>query len=185
METATLETKVLDAAEALFYGRGLQTVGMDQIRSASGVSLKRLYQLFPSKDTLVLAYLHRRDERWRAELTRQVAAVTEAPRERILAVYDWLDRWFREPDFRGCAFVNSFGELGAASEPVAEAARAHKAAFRDWLSDLVAAAGLPEHLTDQLFLLAEGAITTAAVSGGPEPARQAREAARALMDAAG
>jgi AcrR family transcriptional regulator len=157
---------------------------MDEIRSASGVSLKRLYQLFPSKEDLVQAYLRRRDVRWRREL----AAYTEAqatPRERILTVFDWLYDWFGEPDFRGCAFSNSFGELGATSPAVAETARAHKESFFLYLADLTAAADEPTWLADHLALLAEGAIATAAITGSPEPARRAREAARLLLAAAG
>ena len=49
MDPQTAKARVLDAAEELFYGRGVQDVGMDEIRSASGVSLKRLYRLFPAK----------------------------------------------------------------------------------------------------------------------------------------
>ncbi|MBZ4323292.1 TetR/AcrR family transcriptional regulator [Streptomyces huiliensis] len=174
------EGRVLDAAEELFYGRGLQAVGMDAIRAASGVSLKRLYQIFPSKDVLVEAYLSRRDERWRASLERFADARPAGP-ERVLAVFDWLHAWFREPDFRGCAFANSYGELGATHPGVAAAARNHKAAFRRYLAGLAAGAGGSEALADQLLLLAEGAIGTAAVSGSAEPALHARAAARALM----
>ncbi|WP_171166698.1 TetR/AcrR family transcriptional regulator [Streptomyces sp. I05A-00742] len=180
VEQETLEGRVLDAAEGLFYGRGLQAVGMDTIRAASGVSLKRLYQIFASKDSLVEAYLCRRDERWRASLER-FADERPAGSERVLAVFDWLHRWFREPDFRGCAFVNSYGELGAAHPGVAAAARSHKDAFRRYLAGLVAGAGAPDALTGQILLLAEGAITTAAISGSPEPALHAREAARVLL----
>ena len=64
MDSATAREQALDAAEKLFYGRGIQSVGMDDIRGASGVSLKRLYQLFPAKEQLVEAYLERRDVRW-------------------------------------------------------------------------------------------------------------------------
>ncbi|MDI5907056.1 TetR family transcriptional regulator, partial [Streptomyces sp. 12257] len=46
MDSAVARERALDAAEELFYGRGIQSVGMDDIRGASGVSLKRLYQLF-------------------------------------------------------------------------------------------------------------------------------------------
>ncbi|GHC46468.1 TetR/AcrR family transcriptional regulator [Streptomyces cinnamoneus] len=178
----SVEDRVLDAAGELFYARGLQAVGMDAIRGASGVSLKRLYQLFPSKDALVEAYLRRRDEHWRGALARHVEAVPAGP-GRVLAVYDRLGQWFAEPDFRGCAFVNSFGELGGTSPVVAGLARAHKDAFRRYVADLVDAAGAPATLTDPLVLLAEGAITTAALSGSAEPARHAREAARVLLDA--
>lgn len=181
METAAQETRILDAAEVLFYGRGLQAVGMAEIRDASGASLKRLYQLFPSKDHLVEAYLRRRDVRWRASLAHHADA--QPPGEhRILAVFDWLRSWFREPGFRGCAFVNSFGELGATSDAVAAAARDHVDALKTYLAGLVAEAGHSARLADSLLLLVEGAITTAAVSGNSAAADQAREAARMLLE---
>ncbi|MER7792563.1 TetR/AcrR family transcriptional regulator [Streptomyces sp. NPDC097640] len=176
--------RVLDAAEELYYGRGVQAVGMDAVRTASGVSLKRLYQLYPSKSALVEAYLRRRDARLLDGLARYVEAVPGPPEKRLSAVFDWLYEWFGEPDYRGCAFINSYGELGATTPEVAAAARAHKEAFRQYVAGLVATAGLPAPLAAHLALLAEGAITTAAISGSPEPAREAREAARVLMDAA-
>lgn len=38
MDSTAAREQALDAAEELFYGRGIQTVGMDDIRGASGVS---------------------------------------------------------------------------------------------------------------------------------------------------
>ncbi|OQR60427.1 TetR family transcriptional regulator [Streptomyces maremycinicus] len=180
MDSATAREQALDAAEKLFYARGVQAVGMDDLRGASGVSLKRLYQLFPAKEQLVEAYLERRDVRWRGLLAQSVAR-REDPRERILAVFDWLAQWFGEPDFHGCAWINAYGELGATSERVAGQVRSHKRAFREYLGALVADAGLPDALTGPLFLLAEGAMVTAGIDGGTAPAAEAREAARLLL----
>ncbi|MCS0636776.1 TetR/AcrR family transcriptional regulator [Streptomyces sp. LP05-1] len=179
-ETA-IRTQVLDAAEELFYGRGIQAVGMDAVRSASGVTLRRLYQLFPSKGELVEAYLLRRDRRWREELAAAVDRAGGSAADRVLAVFDWLDRWFAAPDFRGCAFVNAFGELGGTAPEVAAAARHHKDALRGYLAGLTVEAGATAATGDHIALLAEGAITLAAVSGAPSPARSAREAARLLL----
>ena len=184
-ETAD-SARILDAAERLFYERGVQAVGIDDIRTAAGLSLKRLYQLFPSKDRLVVAFLERRDRRWRGRLEDFVAARTAAgaePIERILAVFDWLGEWFAEPGFRGCAWINSHGELGGISADVARLAQAHKRAFRAYLAGLVAGAALPEPLTDELFLLAEGAMVTAGIFGRPDPAAVARRAAATLLAA--
>ncbi|MGO4418910.1 TetR/AcrR family transcriptional regulator, partial [Streptomyces sp. MCAF7] len=36
MELEATEQRILDAAEELLYGRGIQSVGMDAIRTASG-----------------------------------------------------------------------------------------------------------------------------------------------------
>lgn len=100
MDDEEARTRLLDAAEELFYRHGIQAVGMDRIRTASGVPLKRLYRLFPAKESLVTAYLERRDRRWLTSLRTAALTPTE-PRARVLAVFDWLADWFTEPDFRG------------------------------------------------------------------------------------
>ncbi|WP_216215885.1 TetR/AcrR family transcriptional regulator [Amycolatopsis aidingensis] len=173
MDHAEATDRLLDAAGKLFYERGVQAVGMDAIRAESGVSLKRLYQCFPAKEALVEAYLRRRDERWRASLTGYVAARGNDP----LAVFDWLHAWFSEPGFRGCAFINCFGELGPNAPGVTAAARAHKTAVRSYLRTLAA----PDALADQLFTLLEGATVTAAINGDPAIALTSKAAARALL----
>ncbi|MFJ9242107.1 TetR/AcrR family transcriptional regulator [Streptomyces sp. NPDC101776] len=182
MDSAAAREQALDAAEKLFYGRGVQSVGMDAVRTASGLSLKRLYQLFPAKEELVEAYLERRDLRWRGHLAEHVERHDD-PRERIPAVFDWLEGWFGEADFRGCAWINSYGELGSTSERVVAQVRAHKRAFREYLTALVTDAGLPAALAGQLFLLAEGAMVTAGITGSAEPATEARAAAVSLLRA--
>lgn len=180
MDEDSARTRLLDAAEDLFYARGIQSVGIDAIRDASGVPLKRMYQLFPGKEQLVEAYLERRDVKWRGQLAEYVQRHDD-PRRRILAVFDWLQTWFGEPGFRGCAWINGYGELGPASPAVSVQARRYKEAFRAYLHDLVTAAGLPEPLADHLYLLAEGAMVTAAIFSTPEPAIQARSAAEDLL----
>jgi AcrR family transcriptional regulator len=180
-ETSPRE-RVLDAAESLFYARGVQSVGMDAIRDAAGVPLKRLYALFPSKQRLVIAVLERRDARWRHRLEVHVERVSD-PLDRIVGVFDWLATWFAEPGFRGCAWINFHGELGAADEAVTEQARRHKAAFRDYLARLAREAGLSTAVADAVFLLAEGAIVTAGITGSPASAAQAQAAAWALISA--
>ncbi|GAA2209703.1 helix-turn-helix domain-containing protein [Nonomuraea monospora] len=171
--------RLLTAAGELFYRRGIRAVGMDDVRAASEVSLKRLYQCFPSKEALVVAYLERRDERWMGSLTSYV-------REhggQVGAVFGWLERWFGEADFRGCGFVNAYGELGPTSEAVAGVVRRHKRRLRDYLRGLVA-----DDLTaEQLLVLVDGATVTAMVDPerGAAAARAAGEAARALTAARG
>nr|WP_222131511.1 TetR/AcrR family transcriptional regulator [Pseudonocardia sp. C8] len=170
---------LLATAERLFYEHGIGAVGMDRVRAASGLPLKRIYRSVPGKEALVAAVLRRRDVRWRGDLAAAVERVAD-PRERVLAVFDWLARWFAEPGFRGCAWINAFGELGPSSEAVRAEVRAHKHAFAEQLRGWVRAAG--STCVEPVFLLAEGAMVTAAVTGSPEPARQAREAVAVLLD---
>lgn len=170
--------RVLEAAEELFYAQGVQAVGMDAVRARSGVSLKRLYQSFPAKNDLVEAYLLRRDERWRESLRFFVHARGDDP----LAVFDWLYAWFGEAGFRGCAFVNSFGEFGEPAPGIAAAIRKHKAEVRAYVRGLIPDNSTADHtLADQLFSLMEGATVLAAITGDPGEANTARAAAKALL----
>jgi AcrR family transcriptional regulator len=175
--------RVVDAADELFYARGIRAVGMDDVRNAAGVSLKRLYSLFPGKDGLVLAVLRKRHAMWTDGLTGAVDSIDD-PRDRLLAVYDFLSEWFAEDTFRGCGFINAFGELGPTSPEVAAYAREHKRSFQKQIAQLVADAGVDVSLAPQLAILAEGAQTTAAIEGSPGAATHARRAAETLIDAA-
>lgn len=184
MPDRSAQTQLLDAAEGLFYERGIQAVGMDEIRAAAGLSLKKLYVLYPSKERLVAAVLERRDRRWRGSLAAHVDRQAE-PVARIVAVFDWLCRWFDEPGFRGCAWINANGELGAISPTVARLAQDHTGAFREYLEALVHDADLPDRIADHLVLLAEGAMAIGGITRRGEPARQALEAACDILAAAG
>jgi AcrR family transcriptional regulator len=183
MDDATAVERILDTADRLFYEQGLLSVGMDRIRDASGVSLKRIYRLFSAKEDLVVASLRRRDQSFLQALTTYTDELA-TPRDKILGVFDFLEAWFREPDFRGCAFINAFGEMGPSSPCVAEVVRDQKHALHELLAGLVAEADGPTVLADQLFILVNGAITSAAILASPDSARHAQAAARALLDAA-
>ncbi|MGM5068931.1 TetR/AcrR family transcriptional regulator [Rhodococcus qingshengii] len=184
MDNHEANERILAAAENLYYRKGFAAVGMDELRTAAGVSLRRLYGLYPSKTDIVTAVLTRKHAEWESGLIQAVAAAGNAARERLLAVYAYLEDWFCTDGFRGCAFINAFGELGGTNPAIAHIVREHKAAFQRYMEGLVANIGGSELLAAQLSILAEGAQTTAAISGDPHVAAQARAAAEVLIGAA-
>jgi AcrR family transcriptional regulator len=183
MEDQAAQTMVLEAAERLFYGHGIRSVGMDQIRDASKIPLNRLYRLFPSKEHLVEEVLRRRDVIFMDAVTEFVAD-RPSPRDKVLGLFDYLYEWFREPNYRGCPFINAYGEMHATSARVTAVVEAEKLALLSFLSELVAAAKAPRAVAEQLLILANGAMVMAAILRSPEPARAAKTAAAALMPAA-
>ena len=174
--------QVVNAADELFYARGIQAVGMDELRTAAGISLKSMYTLFPSKTAIVAEVLRGRTAQWndgiRAEADRH-----DTPRGKLLSIFDFLDHWFREDNFHGCAFINSFGELGGTMPEVADAAQQHKKNFIEYVTELAVEAGCEPTVGQQIALLAEGAQTTAAISESPESTAVAKAAAETLLDA--
>lgn len=182
MQSIDTREQILTTAKQLFYARGYGAVGMDDIRDGAGVSLRRLYAEFPSKESVVIGVLGELHSDWERGVRAAVQAEPD-PRAKALAIYDFLAGWFAEDDFRGCGFINAFAELGAGSAAVAAVARAHKESFQAFVRDLVTSAGGSAKLASQLAILAEGAQTTAAIAGTADAAADARDAARVLIDA--
>src|SRR4051794_31377928 len=99
--------RVLDHSYELFARRGIRDVGVDEVIQAAGVAKATLYRHFPSKNALVLAFLERREEIWTRGFVEAGAERRGAtPEERLLAIFDVFDEWFRREDFEACSFIN-------------------------------------------------------------------------------
>ena len=125
-------TRILDAASEAFYRQGIAAVGVDAIVADAGVAKSTLYRHFPSKDDLVVAFLRRRDERWRAWLRSEVERLSPDPAGRPLAVFDALGGWFASEAFRGCAFINAAAEIADPTHPARAAVQEHKRLCGDY-----------------------------------------------------
>ncbi|MEQ8901748.1 MAG: TetR/AcrR family transcriptional regulator [Roseovarius sp.] len=182
---------LVDSALKLFYAGGFNATGIDKILAESGVAKMTLYKHFRSKDELILAVLHRRDEQFRNWLMGEMEKAAPDPRGRLLAMFDALETWFEGRAFKGlgfhgCAFINAAGEFGDHAHPAHRAAAEHKRSILDYLERLCSEAGAsaPRHLAEQLALLKEGAIATAHVRGMPEAAQVAKEMAAGIIQMA-
>ena len=176
--------RLLAAADKLFYEEGVNTVGIDRVIEAAGVAKATLYSSFGSKEGLIVAYLRARLER-RQRRTMDYLAKARTPRERILAPFDVLDSFIREPGFNGCAFMNANAEAqpGGAVERAAHESRTWtRSLFTDLARDV--GAPEPEALAHQLVLLYDGALVSSRMDHDPDAALTAKASAASLVDAA-
>lgn len=111
-ETLSVRNKILRTAIFLFNEQGVHTVGIDRIIAESGVAKMSFYKHFPSKDDLISSFLEYRDRVQFERLHRHTVERTDDPREQLLGIFDSLEEWFREKDFRGCAFTRGLFEFG-------------------------------------------------------------------------
>lgn len=176
----SMRTRLLDAVEQVFYARGIQAANMSELRDAAGLPLKRIYQLFPGKDDLIVAFLRRRHERMMTAIEERVAAAG-SPKGRLTAVFDHLDAWFHEPSFRGCPWTHAYGELGATNAAVAAEVDHHEREFRALVTRIVLDAGYPPEMADVVYLLVAGAVTTAGVQKSLGAALEAQRGVEMLL----
>src|SRR5258708_23843023 len=167
----------------LFSRHGIHAVGVDTISARSGVAKMTLYRHYPSKDDLALAFLRRREESWtRGWLQRDVERRARTPGERLLAVFDVFDKWFRRSDFEGWSFAKVLLEHGDRGHPVRKAAEAHIETIRAFLRRLAADAGVRDVdvFARQLQMVMMGSIV-AAYAGDRDAARRAKEIGLLLL----
>ncbi|MEJ2653907.1 MAG: TetR/AcrR family transcriptional regulator [Acidihalobacter sp.] len=149
--------RILLAAHALFYGDGIRATGIDRVIATAGVTKVTFYRHFPSKNDLVLAFLEYRHERWMAWF----AQALERHGGGVNALLPTLNEWFAAADFRGCAFINSVGELGDALPEVRGVARRHKQDMTDAIAKLLPPSAMRERYARAVAVAVDGAVVHA------------------------
>ena len=157
---------LVNTALQLFYEKGINSVGINEVLQVSGIAKKTLYNYFSSKDELVLATLKVRDQVFLAWLEKELTAA-KSDEDVIRSLFNALDSWFKEKadeltTFRGCYFINSSVESAASNPAINEYCASHKQQVRQLIKSKLKAED--ESLLDLLCTLKEGAIVTAYVS---------------------
>ncbi|MBK0095855.1 TetR/AcrR family transcriptional regulator [Erwinia sp. S63] len=184
-KTTDTRDKILKTAEELIYQNGIHAMGMDLLVKTSGVARKSIYRHFANKEDVASAALTERDERW-MQWFRTESDKGKTPQERILNMFTVLKSWFESDGFRGCAFINTAGEVGDPEDPVRQIARMHKQKLLDYALELTEQLNVehPEDLARQLLILLEGAITMSYVMGDGSAADNAQDIAKLMLERA-
>ena len=175
--------QLIDTALRLFVHHGFRATGIDTILAEAGVAKMTLYHHFKSKDELIVAALRRRDADWREWFIGRVTKLGRTPRERLFAVFDVMEEWFRNKDYHGCSFGQAATEFRDPRHAIHKMALEHKQQMLAYFRELAANAGAkdPELLAQQISLLVEGAVIHMEVFREPQVARIADAAAQKLV----
>jgi AcrR family transcriptional regulator len=175
----TTREKLLAAASWLFCHTGFQATGVDAIARRAGTAKTSLYKHFGSKDGLIEAVLEREGAAWRAWFFTEMGRTTAEGEGRLLAMFDVLERWFADPQFFGCPFINAAGEFDIHNIRLRKIIVAHKTHLNGWVAAQAEMLGIRDsRLTVEYFtLLMDGAIVAAQISGNSAYARHAKSLA--------
>jgi AcrR family transcriptional regulator len=176
------ELRILDAAEELFFSRGVAATPIDAVIERAGVSAATLYRGWASKESLLAAALERRQRAWIAVWDAAVERAADDA-SRLLAVFDALDEFRAQPrGSRWCAFLGAAAEYVDAPAEVSAAVREDTRALRERLTafahPLVDTGERAGALAEQLLLVVTGdlAMRLREPGTGSAPARAVAEA---------
>lgn len=166
--------RILLVAHELFYRDGIRATGIDRVIAESGVAKLTFYRHFPSKNDLVREFLELRHRLW---MDWFVAALERHGGD-SKALVPALGEWFASGSYRGCAFINSVGELGDTLPDVVAITRRHKQDMADAIAALLPASRQRKRLATDLALAVDGAIVRAQFDEDPEAALASLERIR-------
>lgn len=186
--TSSKRDELVDIASALFYEQGYGATGIKQIIDTAGIAKGTFYSHFDSKEELGLAWLKNRHAVWNSWLNARLDK-TKSAEKKLLALFDFLESWMTECDFRGCAFLNTLAEVPNPDHAMRDEVLAHK---RDLKSKIEALA--IEHFSDRpasygkhkgtvIFLLFEGSLVEAQNFRDVSPIVSARKEVKNLLAA--
>jgi AcrR family transcriptional regulator len=184
MATTRPRERILDAATRLFGEEGCHATSVDRVIGQADVAPMTLYRQFGGKDELVTATLERWSERWLGRLRDEAAQGGDDAGARLEGLWDALEKWFADEDFRGSYVDNVATELRARpGHPAQAPIAAHRAALRELLQDIAAAAGAPSPTGAalQLQMLIDGATAVAMLDRQPGAAASARAMATTVL----
>jgi AcrR family transcriptional regulator len=170
-QTPGARERILLTAHDLFYREGIRATGIDRVIAESGVTKVTFYRHFPSKNLLIREFLEYRHQRW-------IAWFIDALQRHgggVKALYPALAEWFTDQSFRGCAFINSVGELGTTLPEVVEITLRHKEEMTDVIANLLPTSRHRKQNAQALALAIDGAIIRAQYDKTPAAALKAFE----------
>jgi AcrR family transcriptional regulator len=175
---------VLRVADELFYAHGITGVAMSDVRDASGVSMRRLYTMYPSKRELVAAWLSDRHTNWMEWFTTSVDRYVADGADPVLATFDAIADLVTSPGYRGCAFVNSLAETNEIDDSHRTIIAAHKRDLVDHLARLAARRhpSAPAWFPAALAVVVDGAIVQSTIFASTEPLDAARATVQTLLE---
>lgn len=154
---------IIETASALFYSRGYNLVGINEIIEESGIAKATLYNHFKSKEDLCLAYLDKRDK----ELINNIQVFCDKkPKgpKRLIALLEFLLPFFESENFNGCWCLRTIAEVPQDNVRIRGKIKTNKNLFLDFIqaqveenmSQLSKAKRLK--LGRTIYLLYEGAV---------------------------
>ncbi|GGT23272.1 TetR/AcrR family transcriptional regulator [Streptomyces chromofuscus] len=182
---ASPRDRLLDAAARLFYRDGV-SIGVEALCRSAGVSKRSMYQLFDSKDEVLAASLERRIPAYEAQLALG-SPHAGTPRERILHVFERLEKASGDADYWGCPYLAALVELKNPEHPASVVARAAKERLKTAFRTQAELGGArdPELLARQLMLVFDGASARSGARVEALDDGLATATAGALLDASG
>lgn len=186
MARADTRQMIIDTASDLFYERGYNLVGINEIIEKSGIAKATLYNHFKSKEDICLAYLDFRDNQLLNDIEDFCQKKPKGDK-RLIGVLEFLLSFFESDGFNGCWCLRTLAEIPKDNVRIRLKIQENKKAFFAFVASLVEdnKSSLPkkkrEKLSRNIYLLYEGALAESHLQNEAWPIHDSIDVLKTLL----
>lgn len=186
MKYSEINQKIIETASSLFYKNGYNATGINEIIAESEIAKATLYNHFKSKEDICIAYLRFKNEAFLKDITSYTRSKAEG-KAQILAIFDFLQLFFRDKDFNGCWCIKTISEIPKDNERIKNEIQNQKMNFIQFIRELLQDnlknlnAEALNSLSRKIYLLYEGAVAESHLHQAEWPIVEAREMCEQTM----
>lgn len=177
---------ILRVASELFYKQGFNSTGINQIIAEADIAIGSLYNHFSSKNDLLHAYLIKEENNWLEGLEKSLVNIAE-PSKKLSSIVDYRKKLQQSSKFAGCHFIKIVSEIGEGNPVVSAFVKSHKEKQREIIYTIVKEGAVSnpsmniDLITDQIFLLIEGAVVTSMINKNNDSFDQVKKIVQGLL----
>ncbi|WP_179414669.1 TetR/AcrR family transcriptional regulator [Mucilaginibacter sp. E4BP6] len=179
MKKRSIRDAIVNTSIRLFYKQGYSNTGINQIIEEADISKSSLYQHFRAKEDLLIVYLEVTGKDTLNGL-KEAADKYTIPKDKILSIFEYLERLVQQNEFYGCHFLNMVYELPEDAVKIKEIVKKQKDTVRALFEEILA----PLHragLADEIYTLFEGALIANKVHNDHWPIVTAKNVIRKII----
>lgn len=177
---------IIQTASTLFYKKGYNLTGINEIIEEAGIAKATLYSHFKSKEDLCLAYLDARD----ADLLEKINIFCNSKtkgNKRLIAVLEFLVPFFNSNDFNGCWCIRTVAEVPKDNKRIKVKIKANKNLFLNFVKKMVKenkpklTKKQQEKLAARIYLMYESAVSESHLQEDAWPIHENIELLRSIL----
>lgn len=186
MKHSLIKQTIIETASKLFYEKGYNLTGINEIIREAGIAKATLYSHFKSKDDICIAYLGFRNDSFLKEI-EAFCSKKKKGKKQLLALFDFLEAFYNNQDFNGCWCINTVSEIPKENVTIRTTIQNQKKEFLELIEKLTIFnfpnKTNPDHqkLAKRIYLLYEGAISESHIHQAVWPIQSAKELCEIIL----
>jgi len=180
MKHSEIRQTIVETASDLFYKKGYNLTGINEIIKEAGVAKATLYSHFRSKDDICVAYLRHKNDTFLEEI-KAYALKSPKGKSQLLALFNFLKNFFKDKGFNGCWCIRTVAEIPREKEDIRKEIQHQKNQFIQLINHLTEtnfpnrSAKENKALAKRIYLLYEGAVAESHLHQSKWPIDSAKE----------